>query len=91
MNKDNLRSKLEGIICQISGVDKKSLTLETDLSQLGIDSIGLITAICLIEDEYGIDLQNEDVFQIKSFDELIRFVDNQGSSTKSFQAKETIM
>lgn len=77
MDINNLKRRIESIICQIASIDKESLASETDLSQLGIDSIGLITAICLIEDEYGIVLQTEDVFQIKTFDELINFVDNQ--------------
>lgn len=77
MNQKKLKNKLESIICQIASVDKECITLETDLSQLCVDSIGLLTAICLIEDEYGIVLKNEDLFQIKSFDELINFVDNQ--------------
>ena len=74
---NSLKKKLTSIICQIVDIDSEKLTLGTDLSQLGIDSIGLITAICLIEDEYGIVLQTEDVFQIKTFDELIRFVGSQ--------------
>ncbi|HFH9839308.1 TPA: acyl carrier protein [Streptococcus suis] len=73
----NLKNRLQNIICQIANIDKENLTLETDLSQLGIDSISLITIICLIEDKYGIVLQTEDIFQIKSFDELIKFVDKQ--------------
>ena len=73
---DNLKNKLAGVISQIVDIDIESLTLETELSQLGIDSIGLITAVCLIEDEYKTPLQTDDIFQIKTF-ELIQFVKNQ--------------
>ena len=83
MNQKRLRSKLEDIICQITGVDKENITLETDLSQLGVDSFGLLTAICLIEDEYKIALPDEEIFQIKTFGELMDFVDNQVLAVQS--------
>lgn len=79
MNQDNLKNKLKDIICQIADVDQECIALETDLSQLGINSIGLLTAICLIEDEFGIILQNENLFQIKSFGELMNFVSDKGN------------
>lgn len=63
------------MVLQIAGCRNQEIESEdTELIVLGIDSIGLITLVCMIEDEFKIEISGQDLFQIICFRDIIDMV-----------------
>ena len=78
MEKPLLKNRIDTIIHQVSGVQIDAIEeKKNSLTALGIDSIGLVTLICIIEDEFGITLSNQNLFEIADYQDFIDFVYNQ--------------
>jgi len=67
----DLSSQLENIICQVLSCTGEEIARARTLVDLGLDSIGLITLICIIEDKYQISIPEQDLFEIKCFSDLV--------------------
>ena len=71
MDINDLSSQLEDIICQVISCTGEEIARARTLADIGMDSIGLITLICIIEDKYQISIPEQDLFEIKCFSDLV--------------------
>ena len=62
------------IIDQLSISDEDMITLETTLEDLGADSLDLVEVIMAIEDEFDVQIKDEDLESIKSVGDLINYI-----------------
>ena len=70
--------KLKDLIADQLGIDKDTITSETYFSQLGADSLDIAEIILRIEEEFGIELSNEEVG--KTIGSLVTYINtNLGS------------
>jgi len=70
--------KLKDLIADQLGIDKDIITSETYFSQLGADSLDIAEIILRIEEEFDLELSNEDVG--KTIGSLVSYIDtNLGS------------
>ncbi|MEX2539910.1 MAG: phosphopantetheine-binding protein [Actinomycetota bacterium] len=67
---------LETIREQLKGfeVDPDSVRAETSYDVLGLDSLDLVELSVKIEDEYSIDLEEEDLKEVTTIDSIIDLV-----------------
>jgi len=71
MDKSSIEKKIRELFIQMELGDRIT---DTGVILEGIDSILLLTIVCLIEDEYGIELPSQDVFGIRSLEDAAALV-----------------
>ena len=62
------------IIDQLSISDEDMITMETTLEDLGADSLDLVEVIMAIEDEFDVQIKDEDLENLKSVGDLIIYI-----------------
>ncbi len=62
------------IIEQLSISDEDMITPETTLEDLGADSLDLVEVIMAIEDEFDVQIKDEDLESLKSVGDLINYI-----------------
>ena len=68
--------KIKEIIMEQLQVDKSEITMETNLMKdLSADSLDAVEIIMAIEDEYGIEIPDEEAESIQTVQDLVRFVE----------------
>ena len=68
--------KIKEIIMEQLQVDESEITMETNLMKdLSADSLDAVEIIMAIEDEYGIEIPDEEAENIQTVQDLVRFVE----------------
>lgn len=62
------------IIDQLSIADEDLITTETTLEDLGADSLDMVEVIMAIEDEFDVQIKDEDLESLKSVGDLIEYI-----------------
>lgn len=62
------------IIDQLGITDEDMVTLETTLEDLGADSLDMVEVIMAIEDEFDVQIKDEDLETLKSVSDLIDYI-----------------
>jgi len=62
--------ELAQIIEEASGLEAEALTPEAKISEVGINSLAMIEIAVRIEDAFGVRLDDETVFRVKTLGEL---------------------
>ncbi len=62
------------IIDQLSISDADMVTVDTTLEDLGADSLDLVEVIMAIEDEFDVQIKDEDLESLKSVGDLINYI-----------------
>ena len=69
--------KVRDIIAEQLDVDKNSITPETNLMKdLEADSLDAVEIIMAIEDEYGIEIPDEEAEKIQTVADLVKYVED---------------
>lgn len=67
--------KLQNIISSNFGLDKEEIKLESNLQDdLGLDSLDAVELSMAIEEEAGIEIADDDFQNLKTIDDLLKFV-----------------
>ena len=68
--------KLRDIICQQLELDEDQVTMEVSLSDdLGADSLDLVDLLMSIEDEFDVEIPDEDVEKLKVVGDLVHYIE----------------
>lgn len=68
--------KVREIIVEQLGVDENDVTIDTHLMKdLEADSLDAVEIIMAIEDEYGIEIPDEDAEKFQSVSDLVKFIE----------------
>ncbi len=68
--------KVKAIIIKELGVEENKITMEARLSEdLGADSLDAVELIMAIEDEFGIEVNDEAAQQIHKVGDIVNFVE----------------
>lgn len=62
------------IVDQLSISDEDLITPETTLEDLGADSLDMVEVIMAIEDEFDVQIKDEDLETLKSVNDLIEYI-----------------
>ena len=69
--------KLNMILSQQFDVDEENITLETNIeNDLGADSLDVIDIIMAIEDEFEIEVPDEEVENIRTVEQLVKYIED---------------
>nr|YP_009397874.1 acyl carrier protein [Sonderella linearis]ARW67060.1 acyl carrier protein [Sonderella linearis] len=68
--------KVRNIVVQQLGVDKKKVTLEANFANdLGADSLDTVELVMAIEEEFHIEIPDEDAEKIATLDQAVKFIE----------------
>ena len=68
--------KIRGLICDQLDLDESAVELESAIIEdLGADSLDVVDLIMGIEDEFGIEVSDEAVENIKTVGDVVRFLE----------------
>ncbi len=69
--------KLKVILSEQFGVEEDSITAETTLADdLGADSLDVVDLLMSIEDEFEVEIPDEDVENIKTVGALVEYIES---------------
>ena len=67
--------KIRDVISEKMGIDKEKITMESSfVGDLNIDSISMIDLIMELEDEYGIEFDEDQADSIKTIADVIDYI-----------------
>ena len=68
--------KVVALIAEELGVDASKITLDTNLvDDLGADSLDAVELVMAIEDEFGIEVADEDAQSIKTVADIVKILE----------------
>lgn len=72
---NDIFERVQEIVVQQLGVDKAKVTLNADFADdLGADSLDTVELVMAIEEEFSIEIPDEDAEKIATLDQAIQFI-----------------
>ncbi len=72
---NDIFERVQDIVVQQLGVDKTKVTLNADFADdLGADSLDTVELVMAIEEEFSIEIPDEDAEKIATLDQAIQFI-----------------
>ena len=72
---DNIFERVQDIVVQQLGVEKDKVTLNANFANdLGADSLDTVELVMAIEEEFSIEIPDEDAEKIATLDQAIQFI-----------------
>ena len=69
--------KVKTILSEQFDVEEDSITPETSISNdLGADSLDVVDLLMSIEDEFEVEVPDEEIENIKTVDDLVKYIEN---------------
>lgn len=69
--------KVRSIVAKTLGVEESKITLETSLvNDLGADSIDAVEIIMELEDEFGIEFDDEATQTVQKISDIVEYIEN---------------
>nr|YP_010471092.1 acyl carrier protein [Synarthrophyton patena]UVF62921.1 acyl carrier protein [Synarthrophyton patena] len=73
---DSIFERVQDIVVQQLGVDKTKVTLKANFANdLGADSLDTVELVMAIEEEFAIEIPDEDAEKIATLDQAIQFIE----------------
>ena len=74
---DNIQDKVRDIIVEQLGVNPEQVTLEAKfIEDLGADSLDTVELVMAFEEEFGIDVPDEEAEKLQSVGDVVRYVED---------------
>ncbi|MBE6915869.1 MAG: acyl carrier protein [Ruminococcaceae bacterium] len=69
--------KLRELLAEQLSVDADSITTETDIiKDLGADSLDIVELMMTFEEEYGVEISDEDAFNLKTIGDIVTYIES---------------
>ncbi|MBR6533500.1 MAG: acyl carrier protein [Clostridia bacterium] len=69
--------KIKTILAEQLDVDADTLTMETDIAKdLNADSLDVVEILMSIEDEFSVEIPDEEIENIKTIGDLVEYIEN---------------
>ncbi len=66
--------KLKRILSEQLGVDEEIITEQTTIEDLGADSLDLVEAVMNIEEEFGINIDDDEIEGLKTVKDFLDYI-----------------
>ena len=67
--------KIKSILAEQLGADEDDMTMDTDIAKdLGADSLDVVELLMSIEDEFEVEIPDEEIENIKTIGELTEYI-----------------
>ena len=68
--------KVREILCEQLEIDPDEITLDTDIiNDLGADSLDLVDLVMSFEDEFGIEMPEDEIENIKTVGDIVKYLE----------------
>lgn len=68
--------RVREIICDQLDLDEDSITMESSiLDDLGADSLDVVDLVMSLEDEFGVEIPDEEIENIKTIEDVVRYIE----------------
>lgn len=72
---EELKNKVIAIIAEQLGLDEEEIKLDASfVDDLGADSLDIVELVMALEEEYGIEIPDEDAEKIKTVQDAINYI-----------------
>lgn len=68
--------KVKAIVVEQLGVDAEEVTLETSFEDLNADSLDVVELVMALEEEFDIEIPDEDAEKIRSIGAAVEYIKN---------------
>lgn len=68
--------KIQKIIAEQLGIETEEVKIDTSFEKLGIDSLEIFEIVMSIEDEFGLEIPNEDVEKITNVKDTVKYIES---------------
>lgn len=69
--------KIKTILAEQLDVEAETLTMETDIAKdLNADSLDVVEILMSIEDEFSVEIPDEEIENIKTIGDLVEYIEN---------------
>ena len=68
--------KLKNVIVEVLSVDPDEITMDTAFDDLGADSLDAVELIMALEDEYGMEIEDDAAQSVKSVGDLVKYIES---------------
>lgn len=80
----NIDEKVKNIISEQLGVKKEEIKLESSfIDDLGADSLDTVEVVMALEEEFGIEISDEDAEKITTVGESVKYIEGKISKKES--------
>ena len=76
IDKNEIFEKIKSIVIKQLGVPEDKVTVDTSFEELGADSLDTVELIMEFEDEFGLEIPDEDAEKILSVKEALEYINN---------------
>ena len=77
MNQEEIFKKIQKLLSAQFDVSEDKITMQTDIAKdLGADSLDVIDILMSVEDEFKIEVPDEDAENIKTVEQMVEYVKN---------------
>ena len=70
----NIFEKVKAIVTEQLGVDAEEVSLETSFDDLNADSLDVVELIMALEEEFDIEIPDEDAEKIKTVGDAVNYI-----------------
>lgn len=75
MERDEIFEKLKKLITDVLDIEKEKISFESKiLEDFGADSLDIVEMVMAIEEEFNIEIPDEDVEKVLSVDDVINYI-----------------
>ena len=69
--------KIVAMLADQLGADESDITMDTNIAKdLGADSLDVVELLMAIDDEFGIEIPDEEIENIKTIGDLVEYIQN---------------
>lgn len=68
--------KIQKILAELLSIDENTITMDSlIIDELGADSLDLVDALVTINDEFGVDVPDEEVENLRSVGDVVKYIE----------------
>jgi acyl carrier protein len=71
----DIYAKIKKLISEQLGVDESEIAKETSFEDLDADSLDIVELVMALEEEFGLEIADEEVEKIKSVGDVVRYIE----------------
>ncbi len=69
--------KIRAILCEQLDVEESAVTMDSNIAEdLGADSLDVVDLIMSIEDEFGLEVPDDQIENIKTVGDVVNYIEN---------------
>ena len=68
--------KIQKILAELLSIDESTITMDSlIIDELGADSLDLVDALVTINDEFGVDVPDDEVENLRSVGDVVKYIE----------------